>query len=155
MIPNNPNYEKPYKLYRQWNIYKAGVAIMAGIARLRNEATIVWQETIKPLTIEQGKEYASAMRQAITWASANGAGQMGWGYNPGKVVSTDNNTFTKRLLFHDDDRSFVEIKRTKLGFGLYTKPMITLIDGGVGSMERANQAADSISAAIKDAMAWK
>ncbi len=150
-----PLYEKPVKNYIRFDIYKAGVAIIATLARIRNEAVITWQETVKPLTMAQAQEYVMALRKSINWASVQGAGPMGWVNNPGPLVETDNLTFTRRLLFYDDDTMFVEVRRSPLAFGLYTKPVVTLIDGGSGDMQRANQAVNSISKALSDAQAWR
>jgi hypothetical protein len=155
MQANNQTFERPFKNYRRFDIYKAGIAIIAAIARIRNEATIVWESVVKPLSVDQAKEYIGAIRLANLWASQNGGGKHGWVYIPGKVLATDDLTFTKRLLFHDDDHSYVEIRRTKLAFGLFTKPQVTHLDGGVGDMQHANQVADSMAAALKDAQGWK
>lgn len=153
MFTQNPNFDRPYKNYIRFDIFGAGVAVVATLARMRKVVTITWQETVKPMTETQTAEYVKAMLRCIGWGSANSGLPTGWANRPGKQVETDGQTFSKRLLFHDDDSAFVEVRRTPLGFGLYTKPKVT-IDGGSGDMETTNQAVNSIYAALADAKGW-
>lgn len=152
MLANNPNRERPLN-YIRFDVYKAGVAIVATIARIRKEVTILWQSTVRALSEAQAVEYAGALQKAIRWASANSGHPTGWENKPGNQVATDNLTFSKRFLFHDDDSLFVEVSRKPLGFGLWSKLSVT-IDGASGNMERANQAMNSINAALEDARKW-
>lgn len=153
MLAQNPVFDRPYKNYIRFDIYGAGVAVVATIARVRNAVNITWQETVKPMTEAQTAEYLRAMMSCISWGARNSGLPTGWANRPGKQVMTDGQTFSKRLLFHDDDSMFVEIRRAPLGFGLFTKPRIT-IDGGSGDMERTQQAINSIYAVLSDAKGW-
>lgn len=153
MLPSNPNYDKPYKSYARFGIFGAGISVIATIARVRNTVTILWPETEKPLTDKQAVEYVNALMKAIRWGAAGSGHPTGWANKPGKQVETDNLTFSRRLLFHDDDSAFVEIRRSKLNFGLFTRPKVT-IDGGMGDMAAASQVINSINAAFDDTKAW-
>lgn len=153
MQAQNLNQERPAQNYIRFDVYRAGVAIVATIARIRKEVTITWQSTVKALREAQAVEYATALNKAIRWAGANSGKPIGWANQPGKQVATDGKTFSRRLLFHDDDTLFVEASRTQLAFGLFSKLSVT-IDGASGDMERANQAMNSINAALEDAKGW-
>ena len=152
MLAQNQNRERPLN-YIRFDVYKAGVAIVATIARIRKEVTILWQSTVRPLNEAQAVEYATALMKAIRWAAAGSGQATGWPNNPGKQVATDGSTFTKRLLFHDDDSLFVIVSRRSLGFGLWSGLSVT-IDGASGDMARANQAMNTIYAALMDAKGW-
>lgn len=152
MLPQNPKRERNIS-YIRYDVYKAGVSILATVARVRREVTILWQSTVKPLSETQAVEYAGALQKAIRWAAANSGKPTGWANKPGKQVATDHQTFSRRLLFHDDDSLFVEVSRVQLAFGLWSKLSVT-IDGASGDMERANQAMNSINAALEDAKGW-
>jgi len=69
---------------------------------------------------------------------------------PGKMVDTDGDTFVKRLLFLSDDSKFVTVRRQKLGYGLYSKPVLD-VDGMTRDLASAMQCARSLGQAIEDA----
>ena len=108
----------------------------------------------KNLTLPQARAFTDAIVRAVNFVSTEARIRKPSRGNPGKVVETDQELFLKRLLMNSDDQYFVTTRRTKLGYGLYTKPVLD-VDGRRCDLASAMQSAGSIYKSIDEALGWR
>jgi hypothetical protein len=121
-------------------------ALVTGSVPSKN---VTWT-TEKNLTIPQARALMDGIVRAVNFVSVKAGVNKPRVGRPGMSVDTDGETFVKRLLFLSDDQYFVTVRRQKLGYGLYSKPVIDM-DGLTRDLASAMQCARSLGQAIEDA----
>jgi hypothetical protein len=106
------------------------------------------------LTIPQARALMDGIVNAVNFVSVRAGIRKPKRGNPAKIVETDHELFTKRLLLHSDDNFFVTTRRSMREYGIYTKPVLD-VDGMTCDLATAMQAVGSIGKSIDSALSWR